>query len=99
MRVVFRSNQLRRAYEESAQATRRWGAPVARKYIQRLEVLFAATAFNDAKQVRSLRVHPLEGGHEGQWALDLTERWRLIVTPSDDGKAVTIEEVTNHYGD
>ena len=99
MRVEFGNNQLRRAYEASALATRRWGTAVGRKYIQRMEVLYAATDFEVVKGLRSLRPHPLEGKREGQWGLDLTDRWRLIVTPSEDGKAVTIEEVTNHYGD
>lgn len=99
VRVEFGSNQLRRAYEQSAQAIRKWGAVVAQKYIGRTDALFAAENFEVIKQLRSLRAHPLERRYEGQWALDLTGRWRLIVTPSEDGKSVTIEEVTNHYGD
>lgn len=99
MRVEFGTKQLRRAYEESAQAIRKWGVAVARKYIGRVDALFAANDFEVIKQVRALRAHPLEGRYEGQWALDLTGRWRLIVTPAEGGKSVTIEEVTNHYGD
>jgi plasmid maintenance system killer protein len=99
VRVEFAGNQLRRAYEQSAQATRRWGVDVARKYISRTDALFAAADFEVVKQLRTLRAHRLEGRYQGRWALDLTGRWRLIIRPSRDGKAVMIEEVTNHYGD
>lgn len=99
MRIEYRTARLRQAYEESDAAIRRWGVAVARKYIQRLEVLYAAQDFDEVRQLRSLRAHPLKARREGQWALDLTGRWRLIVIPSDNGKTATVVEVTDHYGD
>jgi hypothetical protein len=30
---------------------------------------------------------------------DLHDRWCLLVTPDEPGTQVTIEEVSNHYGD
>jgi len=48
--------------------------------------------------MRHLRLHQLTGDRQGQWALDLTERWRLVVgVPAPD--TVMIEEVSQHYGD
>ena len=99
MRVVFRTKQLQRAYEESAKAVRLWGEAVARKYILRMEVIYAAVNFDALRRIRVLRLHALESPRKGQWAMDLTGRWRLIVFPAEDEKGVTVLEVTNHYGD
>jgi|SRR5581483_40619 len=99
MLVEFRTRKLERAFTESNQAVRLWGVPVARKYIQRVQAITAAQNFEDIRALRSFRAHQLEGQRSGQWAIDLTEQWRLIVALSEDQQVVTVEEVTNHYGD
>ena len=95
MRVFFGSNVLQKAYEEADRANRRWGHQVARKYIQRIEALYAAQDFDEIKRVQAFRTHEVEG----EWSITLTRRARLIVSPSEDGKAVTVKEVSQHYGD
>ena len=99
MRVIFRTNELQRTYEESTRAVRLWGEAVARKYILRMEVIYAAANFDALRRIRALRLHVLEPPRTGQWAMDLTGRWRLIVVPSEDEEGLTVWEVTNHYGD
>lgn len=98
MRVRFRNTQLRKAFQEGERATKRWGADVARRYIQRVNALMDASDFETIKAIRAFRAHPLTGRRQGQWALDLVGRWRLIVTVSDDETESTVWEVTNHYG-
>jgi plasmid maintenance system killer protein len=98
MDVSFRNNRLQHAYQKSEIAIRRWGQAAGRKYIQRIEMLHAAKDFGDVQQVRSLRAHPLKGKRGGEWALDLTESWRLIVRPSKSGQEISVEEVSQHYG-
>ncbi len=98
VQVNFRTTKLKRAYEDGDTAARLWGKSVARKYVQRLEVLYAATNFAELQQIQALRAHQLKGSRKGQWALDLTDRSRLIVAPSGDEKAITVLEVTEHYG-
>ncbi len=71
---------------------------MGRKYVQRIGILHAARSFADLYTIRSLRLHPLGGEHQGQFALTLHDRWRLIVVPGE-GDVVRVEEVTNHYGD
>ena len=78
---------------------RRWGEPVARKYVTRIIQLTNAQDFADIRKLASLIAHPLKGDRKGQWALDMTGRWRLIVEPSRDGREATILEVSQHYGD
>jgi proteic killer suppression protein len=99
LEVAFRTRQLQLAFEENKQAIRLWGNAVARKYVTRIVILQSARDFREVQRLASLRAHPLRGDREGQWALDLTARYRLIVTPSGEGEAVMIEEVSSHYGD
>ena len=99
MEVSFRSSQLERCYRNSQQARRRWGDVVARKYIQRVDELLDAETFQDLRQLRFMRLHALTGRRDGQFAIDLTGRWRLIVAIGEMSDSLEILEVTNHYGD
>jgi plasmid maintenance system killer protein len=98
MKVLFASRQLMRCYEDSDRAMRKWGPNVGRKYIARVQALYAANKFSDLFTIRSLAVHELKGGHEGQYAVILHGRWRLVVVPEGED-TVRVEEVTHHYGD
>jgi hypothetical protein len=52
----------------------------------------------EAFERRSWRAHPLKGARRAEHAIDLGQRWRLIVSIQGDA-AVTIEEVSDHYDD
>ena len=97
--VSFRTARLRRSYEESARAIRQWGPDVGRKYITRVNLLYAVSDLQAAYSIRSLRLHPLKGARKGELSIYLTGRWRLIVTPGDTEESVIIQEVSNHYDD
>lgn len=99
MEIHFRTNRLKRNYEESARAVRQWGRDVAQKYITRINQLYALEDVNDAYRLRSMRLHPLKGTVSGKMSIHLTERWRLIVTRGESEEIVIIEEVSNHYDD
>jgi proteic killer suppression protein len=96
--LEFRSEELRRRYLDPGEAERAWGRAVARKYVQRVDILRAAGSLAELAALVSLRLHPLKGARAGQYALSLNDRWRLIVTVDAAG-VVWVEEVTNHYGD
>ena len=54
----------------------------------------------DLKVQRPLRCHELQGKRAGQWAINRTDRYRLIFTISDlEFDVVRVEEVTKHDGD
>ena len=99
MDVEFASRRLSRRYESSPEASRAWGQQVARKYIQRINILYAVKSLQDLYQIRSLKFHKLSGEREGQYAITLNERWRLIVTYVEAESKIRVEEVTQHYGD
>ena len=99
MEVVFRTAQLRRRYEESARAVRQWGPDVGRKYVTRIDQLYAVKDFGEAFKIRSMRLHPLKGSKKGDLSIYLTGQWRLIVEKGSSENEVIVKEVSNHYGD
>ena len=99
MEVAFRTNQLQRAYQESSRAIRAWGPEVGRRYITRVNELYAVEDLQAAYNVRSMRLHPLKGSKRGELSIYLTGKWRLIVTKGETDEGVVIREVSNHYDD
>lgn len=71
---------------------------MARKYVQRIDVLYGARRFEDLWAIQSLRLHPLKGEREGRYSLYLIGRWRLLIRRLN-GDGVRVEEVSRHYGD
>jgi proteic killer suppression protein len=72
---------------------------VAEQYIRRIDTLQAVPEFNDLRAIRSLRLHPLRGDREGEYAMTLHGRWRLILRLDVSNSRLIVQEVTNHYGD
>ena len=100
MEIRFRTRKLQRQYESSAEAARAYGRDVARKYIQRVDLIKAIHNLAEMKALPGLDCHPLKGDRAGQWAISLTGFWRLIFTLSGDQlEIVLVEEVSKHYGD
>ena len=98
MEVRFRTTRLRTCYEQHREAEREWGAAVARRYMQRINLLHAVETVEDLSATRALLFHKLKGERRGQYALSLDRRMRLIVTFPAPG-VVQVEEVSRHYGD
>ena len=90
---------VKRNYEESARAIQQWGPAVARKYVIRINELYAVKDLTEAYNVQALKLHPLKGSKRGQLSIHLTDRWRLIVTEGETQEHVVVEEVNNHYDD
>jgi plasmid maintenance system killer protein len=98
--VRFATSRLEHCYREARLAQREWGPKVGRKYIQRINTLWAAKDGRDLIALQSLALHPLKGDRKGQWSIRLGERERLIVTfENDTWTIVRVEEVSQHYGD
>jgi len=100
MKTEFRTRTLRNQYEESKKAVKAYGPQVARKYVERVNILKAARDQADVVAQRALRCHALKGRRQGQYGIRLLDRWRLIVTfRSENVEIVRIEEVSKHYDD
>ena len=100
MEVTFRTRRLEREYKENARAVKSYGIEVARKYIQRIDIIKQVRNIEELMRLPGLGCHPLKGGRHGQYAVKLTGFSRLIFTLKGDALEIAhIEEVSKHYGD
>lgn len=100
MNVKFRSDRLRKCYEDERTRKKKWGEKIGRSYVKRVDALYAAPDARALRALRSLDLHALKGDREGQYALRLDDFYRLIVKFEDRAMTlVSVEEVSKHYGD
>ena len=98
MNIEFSSHRLADASVSLAEASRLFGIPVGRKFIQRLAVLRATDKFTQLYGHRALRLHPLRGNRTEQYAITLTGNYRLILERVEEEK-VRILDVEDYHGD
>jgi toxin HigB-1 len=96
--IEFATNRLADAGVSLAEASRLFGVPIGRKYIQRLAVLKATDKFTQLFGHRALRLHPLKGNRAGQYAITLTGNYRLIMERVEEDR-VRILDVEDYHGD
>ena len=98
MKIEFRTNKLRKCYENFRYCERALGE-LARIYVRRINEISACSSVEDLHRLPPLRFHPLKGEREGQWAISLGGQMRLVVTLRDKSGETTvrIEEVSKHY--
>ncbi len=73
---------------------------VGRRYIQRINIIKQVQNLEELEKIPALRCHPLKGDRDGQYGVNLTGFYRLILTIKDDAMTVAqIEEVSKHYDD
>lgn len=100
MEVRFKTNKLQKQYENSKDAIKAYGLDVAKKYINRVNLLKSAKSFDDLSKIPQLKFHPLTGDRKGEFAISLTGFYRLIITNDGDTFDIAkIEEVSKHYDD
>ena len=97
MNIEFATNRLSGAGLSLTLATRLFGTPIGRKYIQRLAVIRAIDDFNQLYGLRALRLHSLRGDRAGQYAMTLTGNYRLIIERIGDD-TVRIMGVEDYHG-
>ena len=98
MELKFSSNRLANAGVSLSKASRLFGVPVGRKYIQRLAVLRATEKFTQLFGYQALRMHPLKGNRAGQYSITLIGNYRLIIEKVQEDK-VCIVDVEDYHGD
>jgi proteic killer suppression protein len=100
LEIRFKTNKLQKQYENKKDATKAYGIEVAKKYINRINLLRSAKSFDDLKLIPQLKFHPLTGNRKGEFAISLTGFYRLIITNDGDRFDIAkIEEVSKHYDD
>ena len=97
MHIEFSSHHLAEASVSLSEASRLFGVPIGRKYIQRLAVLRATDKFTQLYGHRALRLHPLKGNRTGQYSMTLTGNYRLVIEKVEEDK-VRIMDVEDYHG-
>jgi len=100
LKIRFRTRKLEKQYTNHREAEKAYGKKIARKFIQRVNIIKTANNIDELKQLPGLRCHNLKGSRKEQWAIKLTGFYRLIFTLEGDCMEIArIEEVSKHYGD
>ena len=97
MQLEFTTRKLKRQMESETAMQKAFGG-LAKRLMMRLGVLSQAKCLADVPRDPPTRLHPLKGKFEGQFAVDVSGNWRLILEPvgdeqTEDGK-VDLAEVT-----
>lgn len=98
LEVIFRTNKLQRQFERKAEAEKAFGKDVARKFIQRVNIIKSSGGIGELRKLPGLRCHELKGNRKGQWAINLTGFFRLIFSLEGEKLHIAcVEEVSKHY--
>ena len=98
MYIEFATNRLTAASLRLSEATRLFGVPIGRKYIQRLAIIRAVERFTELYGHRTLRLHPLKGDRAGEYAMVLSGNYRLIIERTSED-TIRILGVEDYHGD
>lgn len=102
LKVNFRTHHLQERFEKEREGIRAWGPIIARHFIKRVKAMQAAERFDDLARIPSLKFHPLKGDRQGQFAISITGRARLILIKEivkGIATALIVEVDPEHYGD
>jgi proteic killer suppression protein len=100
MELQFRTRRLQKQYENAREARKAYGEEVARRYIERINIIKATHDIEELQKLPGLGCHELKGTRQGQWAVKLTGFYRLIFTLAGEQlQIVCIKEVSKHYDD
>lgn len=81
MKINFKDKKIRELCEKKAVAVKKLGPDSARKLLNRLSDLEAASRVTD---LVAGKPHPLTGDRAGQFAVGLAGGWRLVFAPDHD---------------
>lgn len=112
MEVKYKSKELQKCADKDRYAQKKLGHDQAEKFLIRIGALIDADSFEDLRNVPG-HFHELTDNRKGQWAFDLNQPYRLIVTPQThpiptdcDGKYIwheirdaVVVEIVNYHKD
>lgn len=83
MNITFSDKNLKKMVHDERKMLRELGKIRAAKLVQRLTQLHIAQTLEDVRHLPGT-FHELIGDRKGQWACDLDQPYRLILTPHED---------------
>ena len=97
MLVMFRTRQLERCALNRTEAIKKWGRDVGSRYPDRIAQLLAAPSWEALEALQSLGLHPLAGDRQGQHAIRITGKWRIILERGDAPEQIIILNVEGYH--
>ncbi len=91
MDIWFTSARTQKLFSAKNNLAKKYGDKMATRIWQRLADLKACANFREAFSVPG-RLHPLKGGGDGQFAMDLVHPNRLILEPANEPLPFVDEE-------
>ncbi len=105
MQLEYKTRKLEKECNDIRKATRAYGDKGARKLHQRVQELRAADSLEEMVAYHIGGCHQLHGDRKGEYALELSQPYRLIVEPVLDSKmevtgvkVVKRVEVVDYHG-
>lgn len=98
MRLRFRTEDLRRLYEEKDFRVAQIGPDLTKQYRKKVGFLASAADERDLYGYKALHFERLEG-REGQRSIRLNKQWRLIIEleTDDEGRLILIVDVEDYH--
>lgn len=99
MYITFNDKKIKKICEDQKTAIRKLGKQMTDKLYQRIGEIRASENLSILRLLPSPRCHPLTGDRSGQYAIDLTNPKRLILTPVFEGETkdeTAVTEVVIH---
>jgi len=99
--VHFADGRLERLYA-AGEGAEKYPESVVTAFLRRVRAIEAAVDERDLREQKSFHFESLRGkAYSGKHSVRLNDKWRLIlgIAGSGNRKTVTVEEITNHYGD
>ena len=97
MHVAFRTRQLERCALNRTEAIKKWGRDVGSRYPNRIAELLAAPSWEALEALHSLGLHPLAGDRQGQHAIRITGKWRIILDRGGAEDEIIILNVEDYH--
>lgn len=104
MELEFKDKKLQKHCENEKDLQKKYGVVQAKIILIRLNQLQAAENLYDISKLPQVRLHPLSGDRQGEFAVDVQQPKRLILIPQNgslnDHKTITkiqIIEIVNYH--
>ena len=84
MQITFKNKKLKKIFESHKELLRVFGEVRGNKIELRMSILRAATCLDEVPVEKPDRRHALSLNRKGQFAVDITENYRLIFEPNNN---------------
>lgn len=98
MEVRYKNNSIRKVCTNANAARREYGEEMARKIHQRIDEISAIDTVDGLVIGRIGRCHALHGDREGQYAMDLSQPYRLIfIKIGNEIQIAEVQEIVDYH--